>query len=151
MRLKYAKIKIGMLNHALIKSAIFRVAVVTVDFFVLLLVLGSATAGGTATVTRNLIQIVMYWYHDRVWSHVAWGVKDGVESGRRALVKTVSYRIFATVQDFVVVFLFAGNLQRGLVGTVAIAFTNTVIFYLMERVWIIEEKLEKEKASEAEA
>lgn len=133
------------------KALIFRVAVVTADFLVLAVLLGSAAAGGLATGLRHVIQVLMYWYHERVWSKIDWEVKDGVESGKRAIVKTITYRLFASGKDFFVIVFFAGSMERGIIGTLIIALTNSVIYYLMERVWIVEEKWENKYAPEAEA
>lgn len=124
------------------KALIFRVTVVTADFLVLAILLGSAAAGGLATGLRHVIQVLMYWYHERVWSKIDWEVTDGVESGKRAIVKTLTYRLFASGKDFFVIVFFAGSLERGIIGTLIIALINTVIYYLMERVWILEEKWE---------
>lgn len=140
-----------MRNHAFLKALTFRIAVVTADFLVLMFILGSAVAGGEATLIRHVIQVLMYWYHERVWSRIGWEVRDGVESTKRALVKTLTYRLFASGKDFFVIVFFAGSMERGIIGTLIIAATNSVLYYLMERAWIVEERWEKEKASEAEA
>jgi uncharacterized membrane protein len=145
------KSTVDMKNHAFIKALLFRITVITANFFILAALFGDVLAGGAATLVRHSILVVVYWYHERVWSHVAWGIKDDVETGKRALAKTVTYRLVATTQDFLIIGLVAGDLRRGIIGTLTIAIINTMLYYLFERIWIVEERWEKKKASKAEA
>lgn len=139
------------MRRALLKAVVFRIAVIVADFFALLLIFGDVVIVGEVTISRHAIQILMYWLHEYVWMQMAWGVRHGGEMRRRALLKTVTYRLFASGNDLLILVFFTGDLERGVVGTLVIAATNSAIYYLMERTWSAAGRRQKEKASESEA
>jgi uncharacterized membrane protein len=48
------------------------------DTFVLgWLITGNAVIGGSIAVLELLTKMVLYYAHERAWSRVTWGVKDG--------------------------------------------------------------------------
>ncbi|MBU0624967.1 DUF2061 domain-containing protein [Patescibacteria group bacterium] len=126
-----------MPSNTFSKAVIFRVVVVTIDLIILYFVLGSFAAGGAATLIRHVIQILMYWYHERVWGRHPWGIVKGVETSRRALVKTITFRLFTSGKDLFVILLFTGEMERGLIGMLLIALTNSIVYFVFERVWVL--------------
>jgi uncharacterized membrane protein len=55
------------------------------DTFVLgWLITGNAVIGGSIAVLELLTKMVLYYFHERAWSRVAWGVKDGAEPARES-------------------------------------------------------------------
>jgi len=139
------------MRRALLKAVVFRITVIIADFFALLLVFGDLVIVGEATISRHAIQILMYWLHEYAWMRMSWGVRSGQETRRRALLKTVTYRLFASGNDLFILVFLAGDFERGVAGTLAITVTNTVIYYLMERIYAVAGKRQKEKASASEA
>ena len=54
------------------------------DTFVLgWLITGNAAIGGSIAVLELVTKMVLYYAHERAWSRVAWGVKDGVPDAKR--------------------------------------------------------------------
>lgn len=137
-----------MKNNVLLKAGIFRISVVLADFIVLSLLLGDVFAGGATTAIRHFVQTIFYWLHERVWLRFSWGMKDGVEGGKRAIAKTATYRLSSMVFDFFLIAVFAGSPSRGAVGAIVITVINTALYYMMERVWMVVERREKQKAPE---
>jgi len=129
-----------MKSYAAEKAVIFRVVVVVVDFVILYFLFGSAVSAGIATLGRHLIQILMYWYHERVWERHPWGIVDGVESTKRTLVKTLTFRSFTIGKDVFAILFFTLELSRGIIGVIVLTVVNSIIYIAFERIWAIKEK-----------
>jgi uncharacterized membrane protein len=58
-----------------------------------------------------------------------------IDSTGRSLVKTISWRITGSCATFFVAYMISGNL--GMSGTIAIIqlTTNTILYYIHERIW----------------
>jgi uncharacterized membrane protein len=58
-----------------------------------------------------------------------------MDAPRRSLVKTVSWRITGSSATFLIAYLMTGNLAvAGVIGG-AQMITNTILYYVHERVW----------------
>ncbi|MGH7141164.1 MAG: DUF2061 domain-containing protein [Minisyncoccia bacterium] len=57
------------------------------------------------------------------------------ESRLRTLLKTVSWRVTATVLGFIVVFTYTGKLSLSIDTSVLVGIFNTVAYYFHERAW----------------
>jgi uncharacterized membrane protein len=57
------------------------------------------------------------------------------ESNTRSLVKTVSWRLTGSGATFLIAYLISGNLTVG--GTIAVIqlVSNTILYYIHERIW----------------
>ena len=133
-----------MKSYAASKALIFRVVVVVVDFVILYLLFDDVTSAGLATIFRHAIQILMYWYHEKVWERHPWGIVGGVESGRRTLAKTLTFRSMTIGKDIFAILFFSIELSRGLIGIVVLTVVNTIIYVLFERMWAIKERHDHE-------
>ena len=58
----------------------------------------------------------------------------------RALKKSLTFRVFATLGTFAVTYAFTGNVVTGMGISTAQALTNTTIYYWHERMWTKEPK-----------
>ena len=57
------------------------------------------------------------------------------ENPTRSLIKTISWRITGSASTFIIAFLISGNFSvAGLIAVIQIV-TNTILYYLHERVW----------------
>jgi uncharacterized membrane protein len=126
-----------MLSSAFRKATLFRVIVVVIDLIILYFVLGSLAIGGAAVFLRHVIQILMYWYHEQVWDHHIWGIVNGAETSRRTLVKTITFRLFTSGKDLFIILIFTNEIERGAIGMLLIALTNSIVYFSFERLWII--------------
>jgi uncharacterized membrane protein len=58
-----------------------------------------------------------------------------IESRRRSIVKTLSYRVIVTVILVVVTFVFTGSLYQTSAISIVFALLATIAYYVHERVW----------------
>jgi uncharacterized membrane protein len=63
------------------------------------------------------------------------GKRSTVETHRRTMMKTISWRIVATLTTGIIVYIFTGKilLSLGVIGVEAL--TKILFYYLHERVW----------------
>ncbi len=88
--------------------------------------------GGAEVLTKMLL----YYLHERVWFRINL-TKNGkvLESRKRHLAKTVSWRLVGTVDTMLVAWIVSGDPLIGMqVGFAEIA-TKMVLYYLHERAW----------------
>ena len=58
-----------------------------------------------------------------------------IESRRRSIVKTLSYRVIVTVILAIVTFVFTGSLYQTSAISIVFAVLATTAYYIHERVW----------------
>jgi len=61
--------------RSLTKSLTWRIVGVVVLFIVSYLLTGDVPKASAITVTFNLVQIVLYYFHERIWVRIEWGRK----------------------------------------------------------------------------
>ena len=57
------------------------------------------------------------------------------EAAKRTVVKTVSWRILATLVAFLVLWIYTGRISSSLDGAVVVGVFNTIAYYVHERFW----------------
>lgn len=88
--------------------------------------------GGAEVITKMLF----YYLHERVWFSIKLGVKkNGHDSKKRHLAKTVSWRIIGTMDTMILAWLISGNPLTGLKIGAAEVVTKMLLYYLHERTW----------------
>ena len=88
--------------------------------------------GGAEVLTKMLL----YYLHERVWFRINL-TKNGkvLESRKRHLAKTISWRLVGTVDTMLVAWIVSGDPLIGMqVGFAEIA-TKMLLYYLHERIW----------------
>lgn len=88
--------------------------------------------GAAEVVTKMLL----YYFHERVWFKLNIS-KDGLNlnSTKRHILKTISYRFFGTLDTMLLAWIISGNPITGLQIGVAEVLTKMLLYYLHERVW----------------
>ena len=123
--------------RTLYKTIAYRI-VSMLAIFILSLFLGAtgAQAGAMALVVLVLGSII-YYVHDRVWSHVNWRRNTAGDEGKwRSVAKTILYRIIT-----VIVGIIAARLIMTDSNATAAAFgigqfvINMILYYIIERVF----------------
>ena len=90
--------------------------------------------GGTEVITK----MILYFLHERVWFKYGYR-KDkkgkNIQSVKRHLAKTVTWRIIGTIDTMLLAWLISGNPMIGLkVGGIEVV-TKMILYYLHERAW----------------
>ncbi|MDT7830209.1 DUF2061 domain-containing protein [Pricia sp. S334] len=82
--------------------------------------------GGSELITKMLL----YYVHERVWIRL--GI---IDSRRRHLIKTVTWRIIGTFDTIILSWFITGSAQTGLqIGLIEVL-TKMILYYFHERAW----------------
>ncbi|MEZ4874783.1 MAG: DUF2061 domain-containing protein [Flavobacteriaceae bacterium] len=97
---------------------------------------GNALTGLKIGVSEVLTKMVLYYLHERVWFRINLS-KDGkrLESKKRHLAKTVTWRAVGTTDTMIISWIMTGNPFTGLKIGLAELITKMVLYYLHERAW----------------
>jgi uncharacterized membrane protein len=119
------------------KSVSWRV-VGTLDTFLLSwLLFGSLNIAAPIAATEVATKIFLYFIHERVWNLVRWGRKNEKPTRIRSLTKAISWRIFGSVDTFLIAFFWSENVMMSIaVGSIEVI-TKLTLFYLHERTWAL--------------
>jgi len=82
--------------------------------------------GWASAVYVELSKTVIFYLCERGWTKISWGIKNGIETWTRSIVKSIIYRVIATV----VVALWVG-----IESALWLALVQTLLFILNDRVW----------------
>jgi uncharacterized membrane protein len=76
--------------------------------------------------------MIAYMQYRPLTSERAWALSD---TSRRSLVKTITWRVTGSGATFLISYAIAGNFA--IAGTIAVVqlVSNTVLYFLHERVW----------------
>ncbi len=100
------------------------------------LISGNPLTGLKIGFSEVLTKMVLYYFHERVWFRINLS-KDGklLESRKRHLGKTLTWRIVGTMDTIVLAWLISGNPFTGLKIGVSEVLTKMIFYYLHERIW----------------
>jgi len=109
----------------------------TIDTMVLSWIIsGDPMVGLKIGAAEVVTKMLLYYVHERVWFKLNIS-KDGLnlDSNRRHIYKTISYRFFGTFDTMLLAWIISGNPITGLQIGVAEVLTKMFLYYLHERVW----------------
>ena len=100
------------------------------------LITGDPLMGLSIGAVEVITKTVLYYVHERVWFNVNLS-KEGklLESRKRHLVKTLTWRLVGTLDTMTLAWLITGNPIAGLQIGLAEVFSKMLLYYLHERVW----------------
>lgn len=109
----------------------------TVDTILLSwIITGDPFTGLKIGVAEVITKMVLYYLHERIWFKVKLGVKkNGDDSKKRHLAKTISWRIVGTLDTMVLAWIITGNPVTGVQIGIAEVITKMILYYLHERTW----------------
>ncbi|MEM6516364.1 MAG: DUF2061 domain-containing protein [Bacteroidota bacterium] len=83
-----------------------------------------------------ITKMLLYYAHERVWFKINLS-RDGkiLESRKRHLAKTITWRIVGTLDTMILAWIITGNPLTGLKIGFAEVVTKMILYYLHERVW----------------
>ncbi len=112
-------------------------AVGTIDTILLSwLISGNPYTGLQIGLSEVVTKMIFYYLHERLWFKVKVGVKkNGHDSRKRHIAKTVSWRIVGTTDTMLLAWLITGNPLTGLKIGAAEVVTKMVLYYFHERTW----------------
>lgn len=109
----------------------------TIDTFLLSwLITGNPYTGLKIGITEVFSKMLLYYFHERLWFKVRAGIKkNGDDSKKRHLAKTVTWRVIGTLDTMILAWIISGNPVTGLKIGAAEVFTKMLLYYLHERAW----------------
>ncbi|EDM43223.1 hypothetical protein SCB49_12129 [unidentified eubacterium SCB49] len=120
----------------LVKTITWRI-VGTIDTIVISwLITGNPITGLKVGGAEVLTKMLLYYFHERIWFKINLS-KNGVvlESKKRHLAKTVTWRTLGTLDTMLLSFIITGNPLTGLKIGFTEVITKMVLYYFHERVW----------------
>lgn len=104
------------------------------------IVSGSWLTGVTIASFAVLINMLLFWGHERTWNWVQWNRKPKnnmffVDGHPRTISKSVTWRALITVNNFMIPYLTTGSWQTALAFLTIATFLNIIVYYTHERVW----------------
>jgi uncharacterized membrane protein len=114
------------------------------------LVIGAQIAGVAAIINMSL-----FWLHDRAWEFASWNRKPEdtklfVDGHPRTISKSLTWRGLITINNFMIPFILTGSWQSAAVFLGIATVLNIVVYYAHERVWNIFSWGKKIKVDETE-
>lgn len=80
-------------------------------------------------------KFLLYFLHERMWYKINLA-KIGIHSDRaRHIAKTISWRLFGTVETIILSWIITGDSATGIKIGVVEVITKMVLYYLHERIW----------------
>ncbi len=106
-------------------------AVGTLDTIVIsLIITGKLDTGVKIGVAELLTKLILYYAHERFWF-----TNKKIESNKRHIFKTFTWRFIGTVDTILLGWLFSGNPLTGLkIGAVEIV-SKMILYFVHEKVW----------------
>lgn len=100
------------------------------------LITGNAFTGLKIGLVETITKMVLYFFHERVWYKINLS-KNGriLESRKRHLAKTVTWRGVGTLDTIIISWIITGNPLTGLKIGFAEVVTKMLLYYLHERIW----------------
>ncbi|RDK87320.1 DUF2061 domain-containing protein [Marinirhabdus gelatinilytica] len=99
-------------------------------------VTGDLFTGLQIGLAETVTKLILYFLHERVWYKINLD-KDGrtLDSRKRHLAKTVTWRFIGTLDTVVLAWIISGNPLSGLKIGFAEVVTKMLLYYVHERVW----------------
>ena len=104
------------------------------------IVTGSWMTGVTIASFAVMINMILFWAHERGWNWVQWNRKPGdsamFQDGQpRTISKSITWRALITINNFVIPYITTGSWQAAVAFLTIATIMNIVIYYTHERVW----------------
>lgn len=109
----------------------------TIDTIILSWIIsGNPLTGLKIGFAEVITKMMLYYFHERVWFKINLS-KDGetLESRKRHIVKTITWRIIGTIDTMILAWIISGNPLTGLKIGLAEVITKMALYYLHERAW----------------
>lgn len=100
------------------------------------LISGNPMTGLKVGFAEVITKMILYYLHERMWFKVKMGIKkNGDDSKKRHLAKTISWRFIGTVDTMLLAWFITGNPMTGLKIGLTEVVTKMILYYLHERTW----------------
>lgn len=99
------------------------------------LVLGAQIAG-----VATLVNMFLFWAHERCWNFVQWNRKPGdskmfLDGQPRTISKSITWRAVITINNFMIPYIMTGSWKSAAAFLGIATILNIIVYYTHERVW----------------
>ncbi|MCB0466000.1 MAG: DUF2061 domain-containing protein [Aequorivita sp.] len=100
------------------------------------LISGNPLTGLKIGLSEVITKMLLYYFHERIWFKINLSKKGTIlESRKRHVVKTLTWRGVGTLDTMLLSWLITGNPLIGLKIGFSELLTKMILYYLHERVW----------------
>ena len=100
------------------------------------LISGNPLTGLKIGLSEVITKMLLYYFHERIWFKINLSKKGAIlESRKRHVVKTLTWRGVGTLDTMLLSWLITGNPLIGLKIGFSELLTKMILYYLHERVW----------------
>ena len=121
------------------KTITWRVVATTTTFILAMIFFKEDTnatqKAGVVALIETILKMVLYYYHERAW----FNYQTKLESAIRHIMKTLTWRVIASVTTFIVTFIVfrddPGVVQKATGVALIESLLKMILYYLHERFW----------------
>lgn len=104
------------------------------------IVTGALALGAQIAGVATLVNMFLFWAHERVWNFVQWNRKPGdtrmfVDGQPRTISKSITWRALITINNFLIPYLITGSWKTAAAFLGLATIMNIIVYYTHERVW----------------
>jgi len=104
----------------------FRTIAKSISYRSLAIVSSVIMVGWESAIYVEISKTLIFYVCERAWLKSSWGIKDGIEIMMRSMIKSIVYRVVATV---------AVAYWVGWISALWLALVQTVLFVANDRAW----------------
>jgi len=121
--------------RSLVKGISWRLFASVDTFMLAFVITGKALIAAPLALSEIITKLVLYFLHERLWNIITWGRINNKPTTLRSLAKSISWRIWGTIDTTILSFLISGNLHFALtIGSFEVV-TKILFFFVHERIW----------------
>jgi uncharacterized membrane protein len=98
----------------------------SISYRVLAIISSVIMVGWHSAIYVEISKTLIFYFCERFWLKISWGTESGVETWFRTVVKSIFYRIIATI---------AVAYWVGIESAIWLALVQTVLFIINDRLW----------------
>lgn len=103
----------------------------TLDTFLVALIISSDISIGAALSLIDLIvKFLAYYIHERLWFS-----SKIISASKRHVLKTISWRLIASIFTLIIAYLVSGNATVGIQISTSETISKLLLYYFHEKVW----------------
>jgi len=104
------------------------------------IVTGSWVIGAQIVGIAAVVNLLLFWLHERVWNWVQWNRKPAdnlffSDGHPRTVSKSATWRAVITINNFVIPYITTGSWKAAAAFLTIATVMNIVLYYTHERVW----------------
>lgn len=112
------------------KTITWRIIGTTDTIIISWIISGNPFIGLKIGLIEIVTKMLLYYFHERIWFKTVLR-----NSNKRHLLKTITWRILATLDTMLIAWFISGNALVGLKIGLAEIITKMILYYIHERVW----------------